>query len=202
MTLRLHFVRHGEVHNPAGVVYGCLPGFHLSERGREHAAAAARRLRETITGVPCLFASPLERAQQTAEVIRAAFEVEVTTDARLIEARSFAQGLPRSFAPILYLQRLFDSNRPPTENPSDIVDRMVAAAGAACGDHEDAILVSHQFPIWMARIGLEQSLEQRARAVVARRAPWLFVRERCALGSITTVRLDDPRPQTTTYWEP
>ncbi len=31
---RVHVVRHGEVHNPDGVLYGRLPGFHLSEAGR------------------------------------------------------------------------------------------------------------------------------------------------------------------------
>ena len=29
----VHLVRHGEVDNPAGVLYGRLPGFHLSEDG-------------------------------------------------------------------------------------------------------------------------------------------------------------------------
>ena len=38
---RVHVVRHGEVHNPTGVLYGRLPGFHLSERGRAQAAAVA-----------------------------------------------------------------------------------------------------------------------------------------------------------------
>jgi hypothetical protein len=37
----VHLVRHGEVRNPAGVMYGRLPGFHLSETGRQQASAAA-----------------------------------------------------------------------------------------------------------------------------------------------------------------
>ncbi|MEC7364003.1 MAG: histidine phosphatase family protein, partial [Actinomycetota bacterium] len=29
----VHLLRHGEVHNPEGVLYGRLPGYRLSERG-------------------------------------------------------------------------------------------------------------------------------------------------------------------------
>ena len=32
-----HVVRHGEVHNPAKILYGRLPGYHLSDLGREMA---------------------------------------------------------------------------------------------------------------------------------------------------------------------
>ena len=31
----VHVMRHGEVHNPDGILYGRLAGYHLSERGRE-----------------------------------------------------------------------------------------------------------------------------------------------------------------------
>src|SRR5665647_2519335 len=31
----VHLMRHGEVHNPTGVLYGRLPDFHLSDLGRE-----------------------------------------------------------------------------------------------------------------------------------------------------------------------
>jgi hypothetical protein len=34
VTTIVHLMRHGEVHNPAGVLYGRLPDYHLSERGR------------------------------------------------------------------------------------------------------------------------------------------------------------------------
>ena len=34
----IHLMRHGEVHNPEGVLYGRLPGYHLSALGREMAA--------------------------------------------------------------------------------------------------------------------------------------------------------------------
>ena len=37
----VHVMRHGEVHNPEKILYGRLPGYHLSERGRAQAQAVA-----------------------------------------------------------------------------------------------------------------------------------------------------------------
>lgn len=64
MLTRLHLVRHGEVHNPSGVVYAGLPGFPLSVRGRLQAAQAAEHL--AGDGVSLLVTSPLDRARETA----------------------------------------------------------------------------------------------------------------------------------------
>ncbi len=42
---RVHVMRHGEVYNPGGILYGRLPGFHLSE-------GAGRRRRRSPTRWP------------------------------------------------------------------------------------------------------------------------------------------------------
>ena len=60
----VHLLRHGEVENPAGIVYGRLPGYHLSANGRSMAEAAADYFADRA--VVALFCSPLERAQETA----------------------------------------------------------------------------------------------------------------------------------------
>ena len=43
MTTRttIHLMRHGEVHNPLGVLYGRIAGYNLSELGHEMAAKVA-----------------------------------------------------------------------------------------------------------------------------------------------------------------
>lgn len=41
---RIHLVRHGEVYNPDGVLYGRLPGFKLSDKGIRQAQAVADAL--------------------------------------------------------------------------------------------------------------------------------------------------------------
>ena len=40
----VHLMRHGEVHNPEGVLYGRLPGYQLSALGRSMAETVARFL--------------------------------------------------------------------------------------------------------------------------------------------------------------
>lgn len=64
---RVYLVRHCDVHNPDGVLYGHLPAFGLSERGLRQADAIGRY----VAGVPVrrIDTSPLERAQQTAGII-------------------------------------------------------------------------------------------------------------------------------------
>ncbi len=64
---RITFVRHGHVHNPGNIIYGRLPGFGLSEGGRQQAQAAAEALRGE--SVAAFFSSPLLRARQTMEIL-------------------------------------------------------------------------------------------------------------------------------------
>src|SRR5215472_9378114 len=86
----VHLVRHGEVHNPDGVLYGRLPGFHLSEEGILMAKAAAAFLAGRDVAV--LLSSPLERALETAAPLAAQFGVEVRVDERLIEPWNHFEG--------------------------------------------------------------------------------------------------------------
>ncbi len=86
----VHLMRHGEVENPTGVLYGRLPGYHLSELGRKMAERVAEHLApRDITHV---VASPLERAQETATPIAKAHGLDLATDERLIEAENVFQG--------------------------------------------------------------------------------------------------------------
>ncbi|MGN6600030.1 MAG: histidine phosphatase family protein, partial [Actinomycetes bacterium] len=90
-TTVVHLVRHGEVDNPTGVLYGRLPGFRLSERG----LAMAERIGETFADrdVVDVTASPLERAQQTARPLAAIRRLPLNSDTRLLEAENSFQGL-------------------------------------------------------------------------------------------------------------
>ena len=81
-TAIVHLVRHGEVHNPDRILYGRLPGFHLSEAGRLMAKAAADYLADR--DVTVLKSSPLQRAVETAEPIAAEFGLQPDIDERLI----------------------------------------------------------------------------------------------------------------------
>src|SRR5208282_1434339 len=87
----VHLVRHGEVENPRRVLYGRIPGFHLSADGRVQAKAVA----DFLAGrdVTVLRSSPLERALETAEPIAAEFALTAAVDDRLIEAWNHFEGM-------------------------------------------------------------------------------------------------------------
>src|SRR3981189_291909 len=58
----VHVMRHGEVYNPDKILYGRLPDYHLSERGRAQAQAVAAWL--AARDIVYVVASPLEPAQE------------------------------------------------------------------------------------------------------------------------------------------
>ena len=86
----VHLLRHGEVHNPDGILYGRLPGFRLSESGRDQADIVAKSL--AGADLDRRLASPLQRAQETAAPIAAAHGLDIVTDDRLIEAGNSFEG--------------------------------------------------------------------------------------------------------------
>ena len=80
MTASLLFVRHGE--NPANLTgqLSCrFVDFSLTDRGRRQAEALAQHLAAGHEGsITALFASPLRRAQETADIIGAQLGLETT----------------------------------------------------------------------------------------------------------------------------
>ena len=192
----VHLVRHGEVHNPAGLLYGRLPDYHLSDLGREMAEAVRADLEgRDITHLRC---SPLERAQETMAPLATALGLPVTTDDRVIEADNQLQGLKVTLGATLRNPRswwLFRNALKPSwgEPYRDIVARMrlaVRDAAAAAAGHE-AVVVSHQLPIWMARCDAE-----------GRRLFHDPRRRECRLASITSFTLLDGRVSAVSYREP
>ena len=89
----IHLMRHGEVHNPEGILYGRLPGYHLSELGRQMALQVADVLSASGHDIAAVVTSPLERARETGAPTAAAFDLAPTTDARLIEAGNHFEGV-------------------------------------------------------------------------------------------------------------
>jgi len=158
----VHVLRHGEVENPTGVLYGRLPDFHLSDLGREMAERIGFVLADR--DVTVVTASPLERAQETAAPIAAAHGLDIGTDERLIEAGNVFEGLrvgvgdgvlkhPR------YWHHLRNPFKPSWGEPYvELAARMrvaLSTARDAAAGHE-AVLVSHQLPIWIARLDAEK----------------------------------------------
>ncbi|WP_298075404.1 histidine phosphatase family protein [uncultured Corynebacterium sp.] len=155
MATIVHLVRHGEVHNPDRILYGRLPGYYLSERGRNMAHATAADLADH--DVVYLAASPLQRAQETARPFAEKLGLEVHTDERIIEAGNDLQGLHiKGVRSALWNPKRWPMLKNPTipswgEPYQEIADRMWEAVDTArekARGHE-AVLVTHQLPIVM-----------------------------------------------------
>jgi broad specificity phosphatase PhoE len=196
-TTTVHLLRHGEVHNPAGVLYGRLPGYHLSELGR----AMAERIAVHLEGsdLTCLVSSPLERAQETAAPVAKVLGLPVATDDRLIEAanvfegETFGVGDGSLRRPVHWLH-LRNPLRPSWGEPyAEIATRMlgaVAAARDAARGHE-ALCISHQLPIWTAR------------SFATGRRLWHDPRKRqCTLASLTSFTYRGNQLVSVSYEEP
>jgi broad specificity phosphatase PhoE len=193
----VHVLRHGEVHNPGGVLYGRSPGYHLSELGRQ----MADRVAEHLAGrdIRHVVASPLERAQETGAPIAASHGLELATDERLIEAANIFEGKTfgvgdgalRRPANWKYLVNPFKPSwgEPYVEQVVRMSAALAAARDAARG-HE-AVCVSHQLPIWVTRLFAE------------RRRLWHDPRRRqCTLASLTSFTYQGDKIVSVGYSEP
>jgi broad specificity phosphatase PhoE len=177
----VHLLRHGEVENPAGIIYGRLPGYHLSANGRAMASAAA----DFFAGRPvvALFCSPLERAQETARPVAERLGLDIVTDDRLVESWNHFEGMKfgvgdGSLRRPAHWPYLINPFRPSWGEPyRTVTTRMFAlmeTARAAAGGQE-AVCVSHQLPIWVTR-----------RMAEGKRLWHNPTSRECALGSVTS----------------
>jgi len=193
----VHLLRHGEVHNPTGVLYGRLPDFHLSELGRAMAEMVSAHLADH--DVSMVVASSLERAQETAAPIAQAHGLSITTDDSVIEAENYFEGktfgvgdgslrYPKHWA------KLVNPFKPSWGEPyEEIAQRMLAAIAEArskARGHE-AVIVSHQLPVWTVRSSLEG------------RHLWHDPRKRiCSLASLTSLTYVGDELESIAYSEP
>jgi broad specificity phosphatase PhoE len=197
MRSTVHLLRHGEVYNPEGVLYGRLPGFQLSDLGQEMANRAAAALKDR--DIAAIISSPMERAQQTAAPIASVHDLPIIIDPNLIEADNVFEGQRVSVGDGVLKQpktwrHLWNPFKPSWGEPYDVVaERMQAAIDAARGQvpGREAVLVSHQLPIWIARLNAEN------------RRLWHDPRSRqCTLASLTSLTFDDDDLVEISYTEP
>jgi broad specificity phosphatase PhoE len=180
----VHLLRHGEVHNPDHVLYGRLPGYHLSANGQLMAAAAA----DFFEGRPvaAVFASPLERAQETAKPVAERLGLTITTDDRLIESGNVLEGKSVSLASLavnpMNWRYLWNPFVPSWGEPyTEVVARLRQVVDRAREEAKgrEAVCVSHQLPIWVSRLAAEN------------KRLWHNPNTRqCALGSVTSLSFD------------
>lgn len=196
-TTTVHLLRHGKVHNPDGILYGRLPGYRLAASGLAMADAVAAAVADR--DITVVIASSLQRAQQTAAPIAAGHGLGIVTDDRVIEADNDFAGAATS-GPDSALRkpgnwvRMRDPFTPSWGEPYlQIAHRMLAAVYAAvdaAAGHE-AVIVSHQLPIWTIR-----------RYLTGQRLWHNPVTRQCAVASLTSLTFSDGVFQRLDYREP
>jgi len=194
----IHLVRHGEVHNPGGVLYGRLPHFHLSETGKVMAESAAKALAEAGVKPVKLVVSPLLRTQQSAEPIAKTFRLKPDLDERVIEPYNMFEGRKVSAKTVLLRPHLVFHLRNPLqpswgESYVAVVERMMSAMRDAAESVKDGhvVFVTHQLPIWMVH-----------RHLSGARLAHNPSKRRCALSSITSFEYVDGKFYEVGYQDP
>ena len=186
MSTTVHVARNGEVENPEKILYGRQPGWRLSNRGQQMAETLGEWSKSINLGA--LHVSPLQRAQETAAPIARAHGIEITTDERLIEAANVFEGKSFELGSGVFKhpsswRHLYNPWKPSWGEPyEEQINRMLAAVFAAHkgANGKDAIVVSHQLPIWTLRSAIEgRSLLHDPRKRI------------CTLASVTSVHFDD-----------
>lgn len=197
MKTTVHLLRHGEVHNPNGILYGRSDGYHLSERGRAMADRVADRIGDR--DIAHIVSSPLERARETAAPLAAVRGLTVQVDDRVIESSNIFEGRPFDMQDSILRQpqvwkALWNPFRPSWGEPyKAVVARMwpaVLDARETAQGHE-AVVVSHQLPIWITRLKAEgRSFVHDPR------------KRRCTLCSLTSFTFEDDHLVSVGFSEP
>lgn len=193
----VHLVRHGEVFNPEAVLYGRRPGYHLSELGNQMAQELGLAFADH--DVRLVMASPLERAIETATPTAELFDLPLHRDPRLIEADNKFEGVPVNknrwiLAHPRYWAWYVNPLRPSWGEPyTEVINRMSKAIAQAVDEARggEAVLVSHQLPIWTMR----RFVERKPIASDPRK-------RECSLASVTSLTFADKQLLALDYWEP
>jgi len=164
---RVYLIRHADVENPHRVLYGHLPGFPLSARGRAQAAELGRRLRDA--GIKRILHSPLDRAAETARIIAAELGEPVVLIAepelREAEFSRYLQAVPfwqiPLRRPLWFAHKARRGLLPGDEAIRDLGGRIVEVMRRVARDHpeEASALVSHADPLQAAWVLMEGRLQ-------------------------------------------
>jgi broad specificity phosphatase PhoE len=193
----VHVMRHGEVFNPEKVLYGRLPGYKLSALGLQMAERAAQYFKNNDLSL--VVSSPLERARQTAAPTANLHNLKPQLEELIIEAENVFEGKrvsvgdgalrdPRNW------WHLRNPIKPSWGEPyKKVAQRMRSAIFAAkdLAKGQEALLVSHQLPIWIARLSAEgKSFIHDPR------------KRQCSLASVTTFVFENDSLVAVEYEEP
>jgi broad specificity phosphatase PhoE len=163
MTNRFYLIRHADVENPLGLLYGHLEGFPLSALGRAQATAIGERLRSA--GVTRIVHSPLARAAETARLIAEQLPAqpidESDPELREAEFSRYLQGVPYWQIPVRrplwFVHKVRRGILPGDESIETMGQRVLGVVRRLARQHpgETIAVVSHADPLNAAWILLD-----------------------------------------------
>lgn len=164
-------VRHGQTPTTGKLLPGRAPGLHLADTGTAQAERAAARIAE-LTRVDSVYASPLERARETAAPIARARGLRVKIDRGLLEC-DFGDWTGAELAALMKLPEWRTVQKAPStfrfpngESFTEMQTRIVSALDRLRAAHPGGVIVcvSHADPIKAAMahaLGTHLDLFQR-----------------------------------------
>jgi len=147
-------VRHGKTPSTGKLLPGRAKGLHLSDTGKQEALVVAERLSK-IKKVAAIYASPLERARETAAPIAKALKQKVIINKGLLEC-DFGDWTGEELAKLMKLPEWSNVQRAPStfrfpkgESFTEMQTRMVSTLDDLRKKHSGdvVICVSHADPI-------------------------------------------------------
>jgi probable phosphoglycerate mutase len=147
-------VRHGRTPTTGKVLPGRAPGLHLADSGKAEAEAVAKRIGE-IKGVSAVYASPLERARETAAPIGKILGQKVNIHKGLLEC-DFGDWTGAQLTALMKKPEWTTVQKAPStfrfpdgESFTEMQQRMVTALDDIRAKHPGGIVVcvSHADPI-------------------------------------------------------
>ena len=160
MNTTIYYVRHAGFENPARIVPGRIPGYHLSAEGKKKAEKVGEYFKNRP--IKQIYTSPLERAYETANIITKSLpnskisHVYELTEVDMIHWQAYK--LEELFTNNYYEAFLNDpqTNEVP-ENLNQLAARLEKFTRDLCQKYprEEIVCVSHLYPILALKLSLE-----------------------------------------------
>ena len=147
-------VRHGQTPTTGKILPGRAAGLNLADVGQDQARIAAERI-SALKKVDAVYASPLERARQTASPIAKALGLKTHIDKGLLEC-DFGDWTGKELVALMKLPEWTTVQRAPStfrfpngESFTEMQTRMVTTLDRLCAKHRGGtiVCVSHADPI-------------------------------------------------------
>jgi broad specificity phosphatase PhoE len=157
MSTKIYLVRHGEVYNPDGIIYGRLPNFGLSEKGKKEIEQTADFLSDKH--IDAIYSSPLERARQTADIIKDKLGItNVHTSNQLLEVKTSYQGGKFKDLDSLQSEVYLKPLSPNDETIEQIAYRMLTCIENTLEEQKGKhiVMCSHGDPIMIVKTAIQK----------------------------------------------